>query len=121
MEQQSCYHPSSTTRRELWGKLDGLTVYLWDTLTEEEKKTCNEQLEKTKDWVVWCKSNTEIDDTEARQRGILQQESLPVTKETAEKERGNKDKKEVQHSGRRAQTEDAVGGSSEMDAAEGEL
>jgi hypothetical protein len=48
---------------ELWGESDGPTVYLWDTLTEEEKKTCKEQLERTKDWVVWCKSNTEIDDT----------------------------------------------------------
>ena len=53
---------------ELWGKSDWPTVYLWDTLTEEEKKTCNEQLEKSKDWVVWCKSNTEIDDTTSAMR-----------------------------------------------------
>jgi hypothetical protein len=43
-------------------------VYLWDTLTEEEKKTCNEQLERTKDWVVWCKFRTEIDDTTSAMR-----------------------------------------------------
>ena len=87
---------------ELWGKSDGPTVYLWDTLTEEEKKTCNEQLEKSKDWVVWCKSNTEIDDTTSAMRlGKVVFCSKKATKETAEKERGSKDKKEVQQKGSR--------------------
>jgi hypothetical protein len=50
--------------------LDGSTVFLWDTLTDEEKKTCNKQLEKTKNWVVWCKSSMEIDDmTSAMRQG----------------------------------------------------
>ena len=57
-------------------------------LTEEEKKTCNEQLEKTKDWVVWCKSNTKIDDTtSATRQGKVVFCSKKATKETAEKER----------------------------------
>jgi hypothetical protein len=87
---------------ELWGKSDGPTVYLWDTLTEEEKKACNEQLEKTKDWVVWCKSSTEIDDTTSAMRlGKVVFCSKKATKETEGKKRGNKDKKELQQKGSR--------------------
>jgi hypothetical protein len=87
---------------ELWGKSDGLTVYLWDTLTEEKKKTCNEQLEKTKIWVVWCKSSTEIDNTtSAMRRGKVVFCSKKTTKETEGEKRGNKDKKELQQKGLR--------------------
>ena len=107
-ERQSRYHPSdegfdNATRggTELWGKLGGPTVYLWDTLTEEEKKTCNKQLERTKDWVVWCKSSTEIDDTTSAMRQGKVVFCKKATKETAGKERGNKDKKELQQKGSR--------------------
>jgi hypothetical protein len=63
---------------------------------------CNEQLERTKDRVVWCKSNAEIDDTASAIRlGKVVFCSKKATKETAEKERGNKDKKEVQQKGSR--------------------
>ena len=44
--------------------------------------------------VVWCKSNTEIDDTTSAMRlGNVVFCSKKATKETTEKERGNKDKK----------------------------
>jgi len=39
-----------------WGKKEGPTVVIWESLSEQEKKSWLEESSTIHDWVVWCKS-----------------------------------------------------------------
>ena len=39
-----------------WGGKEGPTVVIWESLSEQEKKSWLEELSTMHDWVVWCKS-----------------------------------------------------------------
>ena len=42
-----------------WGKKEGPTVVIWESLSEQEKKSWLEEANTMHDWVVWCKSQKE--------------------------------------------------------------
>ena len=48
----------SAGRGELffWGGKEGPTVVIWESLSEQEKKSWLEESSTIHDWVVWCKS-----------------------------------------------------------------
>jgi len=39
-----------------WGGKEGPTVIIWESLSEQEKKSWLEEASTMHDWVVWCKS-----------------------------------------------------------------
>jgi len=39
-----------------WGKKEGPTVVIWESLSEQEKESWLEESSTMHDWVVWCKS-----------------------------------------------------------------
>ncbi len=43
-----------TTR--FWGKKQGPTVFLWESLDEEGKEECERVIRKHRDWVVWSRA-----------------------------------------------------------------
>jgi len=44
----------STTR--FWGKEQGPTVFLWESLGEEEREECEKAIRQHRDWVVWSRT-----------------------------------------------------------------
>jgi len=40
-----------------WGKKEGPTVVIWESLSEQEKESWLEEASTMHDWVVWYKSN----------------------------------------------------------------
>ena len=41
---------------KFWGEDDGPTVVVWESLSEFEQEQWLENMGKSKDWVVWCRS-----------------------------------------------------------------
>jgi len=41
---------------KIWGKDDEPTVAVWESLLESEQKHWSKKMDKSKDWVVWCRS-----------------------------------------------------------------
>ena len=41
---------------KFWGEDDGPTVVVWESLSESEQEQWSEKMDKSKDWVVWCRS-----------------------------------------------------------------
>jgi len=39
-----------------WGEKEGPMVVIWESLSEQEKKSWLEESSTMNDWVVWCKS-----------------------------------------------------------------
>ena len=73
--------------KEYWGDKEarGPMVVLWDSLTDEGKKECLEELKTTNDWVIWRKDSrkgdedlmsylTEVGREKFRGRGVRGQE-----------------------------------------------
>ena len=45
---------------EFWGAAEGLTVVIWESLSELEKTNwLKKKMNTSKDWVVWCNSKKE--------------------------------------------------------------
>jgi len=40
----------------VWGKKEGPTVVIWESLSKQEKESWLEEASTMHDWVVWCKS-----------------------------------------------------------------
>ena len=38
-----------------WGKKQGQTVFLWESLDEEGKEECGRMIRTHRDWVVWSR------------------------------------------------------------------
>jgi len=45
-----------------WGGTQGLTVVIWESLSEHEKKNWLEEANTMQDWVVWCKSKKGVEE-----------------------------------------------------------
>jgi len=41
---------------KFWGQDDEPTVVVWESLSESEQEQWSENMGKSKDWVVWCRS-----------------------------------------------------------------
>jgi len=41
---------------EFWEEDDGPTVVAWESLSESEQEQWSKRMNKSKDWVVWCRS-----------------------------------------------------------------
>jgi len=41
---------------KFWGEDDGPTVVVWESLSELEQEQWSKKLDKSKDWVIWCRS-----------------------------------------------------------------
>ena len=45
-----------------WGEKEGPTVVIWESLSEQEKKSWLEESSTMHDWVMWCKSKKEAEE-----------------------------------------------------------
>ena len=41
---------------KIWGKEQGPTVFLWESLGEEGREECEKAIRKHRDWVVWSRA-----------------------------------------------------------------
>ena len=45
-----------------WGGKEGPIVLIWESLSEQEKKSWLKESSTMHDWVVWCKSKKEVEE-----------------------------------------------------------
>jgi len=50
------FHSAGRGDLKFWGKDDGPTVVVWESLSESEEEHWSKKMGKSKDWVVWCRS-----------------------------------------------------------------
>jgi hypothetical protein len=48
--------------KKLWGNGSGPTVYLWETLTKQERQECLEKIQTTNNWLVWLEASSALDE-----------------------------------------------------------
>ena len=41
---------------KFWGEDDGPTVVVWESLSKSEQEQWSKKMDRSKDWVVWCRS-----------------------------------------------------------------
>jgi len=73
-----------------WGRKEGPTVIIWESLSEQEKKSWLEESSTMHDWVVWCKSKKgveEIRSFELSGKDIFSNSDETKSKEKKEKKR----------------------------------
>ena len=71
-----------------WGKKEGRTVVIWESLPKQEKKSWLEEASTMHDWVVWCKSKKVA--KEIRSFELSGKEIFSNHDETKSKEHKNK-------------------------------
>jgi len=78
-----------------WGKKEGPTVVIWESLSEQEKEIWLEGSSTMHDWVVWCKSTKgaeEIHSFELSGKEIFFNYDETKSKEEKNKKNGSKKK-----------------------------
>ena len=78
-----------------WGKKDGPTVVIWESLSEQENESWLEKANTMHDWVVWCKSKKgaeEIRSFELSGKEIFSNYDETKSKEEKNKKNGSKKK-----------------------------
>jgi len=81
-----------------WGKQEGLTVIIWESLSEQKKKSWLEESSTMHDLVAWCKSKNgaqEIRSFELRGKEIFSQANYDETKSKKESNKKNGSKKKA--------------------------
>ena len=82
---------------KFWGKDDRPTVVVWERLSESEQEQWSENMDKSKDWVVWCRSRKKTN-SNARLKSMEKKSSQTAASKPNPKQERRRIRKEAKGS-----------------------